>query len=39
MILELTKDIEPKELDAFMKNLEEMGFGYTTHKKDDKTYT
>ncbi len=38
MILELAKDIEPKDLDKLVHRLEWMGFGYSIHKTDEKTY-
>ena len=38
MILELAKDIEPKQLDSLASKLEWMGFNYTIHKTDEKTY-
>ncbi len=37
MILELAKDIEPKQLDKLSKQLDWMGFGYTIHQTDEKT--
>jgi len=38
MILELAKDVEPKDLDKLAHRLEWMGFGYSIHKTDEKTY-
>ena len=38
MILELAKNIEPKELDKLAQRLQWMGFGYSIHRTDEKTY-
>lgn len=38
MILELAKNVEPAELNKLAQRLEWMGFGYSIHKGDEKTY-
>lgn len=38
MILELAKDIDPKQLSALADKLEWMGFNYSIHKTDGKSY-
>jgi 3-deoxy-7-phosphoheptulonate synthase len=38
MILELAKNIDPVQLDKLGQRLEWMGFGYSIHKSDEKTY-
>ncbi|MCH9633445.1 MAG: Phospho-2-dehydro-3-deoxyheptonate aldolase [Chlamydiae bacterium] len=38
MILELAKDIEPKDLDKLVQRIDWMGFGYAIHKTDEKSY-
>ena len=38
MILELAKDIDPKQLSALADKLDWMGFNYSIHKTDEKSY-